>query len=51
MPQDESAVERAWEYFFRHHRYTEGRPGPLEHISRYLLKYVFEKVALLKLLP
>ncbi|EAS2063683.1 cytoplasmic protein [Salmonella enterica] len=23
MPQDESAVERAREYFFRHHRYTE----------------------------
>lgn len=23
MPQDESVVERAREYFFRHHRYTE----------------------------
>ncbi|EFT4511399.1 cytoplasmic protein [Salmonella enterica subsp. enterica serovar Stanley] len=23
MPQDESAIERAREYFFRHHRYTE----------------------------
>ncbi|ECY2402970.1 cytoplasmic protein, partial [Salmonella enterica] len=22
MPQDESVVERAREYFFRHHRYT-----------------------------
>ncbi|EGT8237910.1 cytoplasmic protein, partial [Salmonella enterica] len=23
MPQDESVVKRAREYFFRHHRYTE----------------------------
>jgi len=23
MPKDESVVERAREYFFRHHRYTE----------------------------